>query len=129
MENPSFLPVEEQDAIGDQLYAAGLYPDTCVIQRQSGAVDAAGAQIDEWVTVETVACRVDAPSRQPVEVVSGGSVTPKVAYDVYLYPRSTEIRNSDRILVNGRVLGVDGDWEAASVRFDSGRVSATAAES
>lgn len=126
---PSFLPVDAQEAIGDQLYAAGLYPDTCVIQRQSGAVDAAGAQTNEWVTAETVACRVDAPSRQPGEGVSGGSVTPNVAYDVYLYPRSTEVRNTDRILVNGRVLGVDGDWEAASFRFDSGRVSATAAQS
>lgn len=126
---PTFLSVAEQDAIGDELYAAGLYPDTCVIQRQSGAVDAAGAQTNEWVTAETVACRVDAPSRQPVEVVSGGSVTPGVDYDVFLYPRSTVVHNTDRILVNGRTLNVVSDQDAVSIRFDSGRVSTKAAES
>ncbi len=125
---PSFLPVDEQAAIGDQLYAAGLYPDTCFIQRQSGAVDAAGAEIDEWVTTDIVACRVDAPARQPVEVVSGGSVTPGVDYDVYLYPRSTVVHNTDQILVNGRVLRVVGDQDAISIHVDV-KVSTRAAES
>ena len=52
---PSFLPVDEQAAIGDQSYAAGLYPDTCFIHRQSGAVAMRGYGLLAVVETRTAA--------------------------------------------------------------------------
>ena len=125
---PSLLTDAELDDIGQQLYDAGVYPDTCVVQRLSGAKDRAGAQTNDWVTTATVACRVDAPARQPVEAVSGGRVGPIVDYDVFIWPRTTVVGSNDRILVNGRTLNVVATQDALSFFVDL-KVSTKAAKS
>lgn len=122
------LTVAEQEEIGEALADAGLYPSTCVIQSPATGVDRGGAPVSGWDTTATVACRVESPSRQPVETINGGQAGPLVSYDVYIHPRSTVVGSTDRILVNGRTLYVVGDNDAASIRFDL-KLSTTAAQS
>lgn len=117
MVTPILTP-QEMDDIGQELYEAGLYPSSCVIQQPASGVDLTGAPLDGWTTSATVACRVDPPSRQPVEATGGGRLGPIVDYDVYLYPRDTAIDGNARILVNGRTLQVIADQDAVSISFD-----------
>ena len=101
--------------------------DSCVIQRPTSGTDAGGAPISGYTTVATVACKVSAPGRAPVEAVSGGRVVPLVDYEISL-PPDTDVRNEDRIVVNGRTLYVVADRDAVSHGFEL-KVLVKAAES
>lgn len=96
---------------------ARMRDDTCVIERPSSGTDAGGAPISGYTAVATVACKVSAPGRAPVEAISGGRVVPLVDYEISL-PPDTDVRNEDRIVVNGRTLYVVADRDAVSHGFE-----------
>lgn len=104
-----------------------LRDDTCVIERPTSGTDAGGAPISGYTTAATVACKVTAPGRAPVEAVSGGRVVPLVDYEISM-PPETDVRNEDRIVVNGRTLYVVADRDAVSHGFEL-KVLVKAAES
>ena len=90
---------------------------SCVIQRPTTGTDAGGAPISGYTTAATVACKVQAPGRSPVEAISGGRVVPLVDYEISM-PPDTDVRNEDRIVVNGRTLYVVADRDAVSHGFE-----------
>lgn len=91
---------------------------TCVIQRQPAGEDAGGAPISgDYATVDTVLCKVRAPGRMPVESISGGRFGPAADYEILL-PPYTDVRNSDRIAVNGKTMEVIDDRDAVSHGFE-----------
>ena len=96
---------------------ARMRDDTCVIERPTSGTDAGGAPISGYTTAATVACKVSAPGRAPVEAISGGRVVPLVDYEISL-PPATDVRNEDRIVVNGRTLYVVADRDAVSHGFE-----------
>lgn len=96
---------------------ARMRDDTCVIERPTSGTDAGGAPISGHTAVATVACKVSAPGRAPVEAISGGRVVPLVDYEISL-PPDTDVRNEDRIVVNGRTLYVVADRDAVSHGFE-----------
>lgn len=96
---------------------ARMRDDTCVIERPTSGTDAGGAPISGYTAVATVACKVSAPGRAPVEAISGGRVVPLVDYEISL-PPDTDVRNEDRIVVNGRTLYVVADRDAVSHGFE-----------
>lgn len=93
--------------------------DTCVIQRPTSGTDAGGAPISGYTPVDPdgVPCKVTTPGRAPVEAISGGRVVPLVDYEISL-PPDTDVRNEDRIVVNGRTLYVVADRDAVSHGFE-----------
>ena len=106
---------------------ARMRDDTCVIERPTSGTDAGGAPVSGYTAVASVACKVSAPGRAPVEAISGGRVVPLVDYEISL-PPDTDVRNEDRIVVNGRTLYVVADRDAVSHGFEL-KVLVKAAES
>lgn len=103
---PEVLTDAEMNAISDELIAAGVMPDSCVIKRPSTGRDAGGAPLSGGEsTVATVACRVGLAGTASVERVMGGRFGPDADYLVAL-PRGTDVQTDDAIEVNGMRLDV-----------------------
>ena len=84
---------------------AGQMADVCTVQRQATQRGVSGAQVTAWGTTAVVPCKVATPGRAPVENVAGARYGPQADYEITV-PRDTDIRSTDRILVNGRALDV-----------------------
>jgi head-tail adaptor len=106
---------------------ARMRDDTCVIERPTSGVDAGGAPISGYTAIAKIACKVAAPGQMPVETISGGRVVSLVDYFISL-PPTTDVREDDRIVVNGRTLSVVADPDAASHGYEL-KVSVKASES
>jgi hypothetical protein len=92
--------------------------DSCVIQRKSGDLDAAGAPVSGgYTTVATVTCRVKSAGRVAGERAYGGQFGPEADYEITM-PRDTDVRSDDQIVVNGKTMQVVGDDDAKSYGFE-----------
>lgn len=92
--------------------------DTCVIQRKSAGLDAAGAPVSGgFSTVASLDCQVKAAGRVAVERVLGGQFGPEVDYVISL-PRGADVRSDDQIVVNGQTMQVVNDDESKSYGFE-----------
>jgi len=89
--------------------ALGSMTETCTIQRKTLVPDGFGGQTE--VIVETqVACRVEADTTQPIEIVQGGALTAITRLRFYL-PSGTDVIPSDTILYEDSVYQMVDDNE------------------
>ena len=81
-------------------------PDTCVIERDSGAANTVGDRTQTWTALATVACRVGPYRMRPGdERVFGGRISSGVLWQVTL-PAGTDVTARDRIVHLGRTLQI-----------------------
>ncbi len=103
--------------------------EVCTIQRPVAGVDASGAPIGGFGTVDVASCQVRPVTRLAAEGIGGARFGVVVDYVVSFW-REVDVRSEDRILVNGteHTLLVTADSDAASFGFET-RVSAKTVES
>lgn len=82
-------------------------PDECAIQRATLTADPYGGSTQTWVTVQTVAARVQAPRQTPAEGASADQVRTTVTYSIAL-PAAASVQPSDRLQVGTRTFEVSG---------------------
>lgn len=110
------LTPAEMDEIGADLAIAR--PSTCRVLRKPTGRDPGGAPVSgAYAEVASVGCRVEATNRQARETVVGGRFGPEADYTVAV-PRGTDVREEDRIAVNGQTLEVVGVPGAESFSFE-----------
>lgn len=90
-------------------------PDTCLVQRTAGTVDAMGKPVPGTAIAGTYACRISPVAMDPFEILVAGQVQ-AIGTHTITFPALADIRPSDRILSGTRrfnVTGGTGDrsWE------------------
>lgn len=91
-------------------------PETGTVQRPSTTRDAMGGSDETFVTVATVAMRIDPFARiAGTEEVREGNRITSIGPWIITMPRDTDVRVMDRIVVAGRTFAVqqvgDRSWE------------------
>ena len=90
--------------------AERLLPSTCVIYRRTLSDDGNGGKATTYTETETVDCRLVFYSNRPgaPDRTQGGKVR---AADLFLLsvPQSTDIRETDRVEINGTTYDVVSD--------------------
>ncbi len=91
-------------------------PDTAIISRRTLSVDTRGGQTASWATVSTVTCRLS-----PIKLIRGAEVEENGAeHDVESWlvtlPANTDVRPTDRVVINTRTFEIVGgagqqSWE------------------
>lgn len=90
---------EDMQAFADLGEELALKDDCDILRKSNGYPDASGGHKPTWPTVETVKCAVlDHSSLESVPVA--GQVAPRLAKKILL-PRGTDVRDNDRLQVNG----------------------------
>lgn len=82
-----------------------LLGESCEIQRATTTSDGMGGSTDTWATVATVCCTVAPVSRTGRAERTGEQVREVQARMVTL-PAETDVRLTDRLIVNGQTLEV-----------------------
>jgi head-tail adaptor len=96
------LDIAEFDAL-----VAESSPNVAVISRDTGPVDDGhGGQVEQWVTIATVACGVGS-IEEPVERSVADALQGYVGVTITV-PRGTDVKNTDLIFVGSQQYEVVG---------------------
>lgn len=88
-------------------FSRDWFVDECQIQRAGLADDGAGGKYETWSTVETVHCRRTAPTAgQVLNSLTASRPETRVDWTIAL-PAETDVRVTDRLLINGGVYEVE----------------------
>ncbi len=92
--------------------------NTATIQRPTHASDGMGGTRTTWATVGTTACRTTAAGAQDSQLVAG-QLRERASWRVTA-PALTDIRTTDRLVIDGRTLEVVG--VSAPATYETARV-------
>lgn len=83
-----------------------LLPDTGVIHRPTGTSDGMGGTTQAYALVATEPCRLSPRNVQPADSVVAGRPENAMGWNI-TFRAGTDIRVTDRIVINGRTFEVD----------------------
>ena len=92
--------------------------NTATIQRPSHSSDGMGGTRTVWATAGSTPCRISAAGSADSQVVAG-QLRERVSWKVTA-PALTDIRTSDRLVIEGRTLEVVG--VSAPATFETARI-------
>jgi head-tail adaptor len=111
--------ITTREAASLALDVATVLPSSAQIQRATTASDGAGGRTRVFATVATVKCRVT-PERdggKMREIIAADHIKDKELYRV-AFPAATDIRITDRVLVDGLTLSVEAVMAPSSVEVE-----------
>lgn len=106
----------EQAAIAADINAIA-HPSSAQIQRATTASDGLGGRSRTFATVATVACRITPDRKGAAEAMTGERMMDKEPYRVS-FPLGTDVRITDRVVVDGVTLAVEAVQAPRSVEVE-----------
>lgn len=84
-----------------------MMPDSAAIQRLTETASGDGTS-ESWATVATVACRLSPNGSAATEALGAGLSVRSAANWRVALPAGTDVRSSDRLVINARTFEVAG---------------------